>query len=393
VHDVVVDGTGRLLFVNTDFSCLATLRAGYSFEPVWHPPFISRLVAEDRCHLNGLALQDGKVTWVTACSATDKPAGWRDHRTNGGVVLHVPSNDVAATGLSMPHSPRWHDGRLWLLNAGTGELGFLDGSTFQAVAFCPGFLRGLAFVGQHAVVGLSRLRSKSFSGLGLESRLAGLGQDSQCGLMVVNLSSGKVTHGLQISGVVEELFDVVVLPGVRRPRALGFQDDDIDRLVNFPGSEGLLATRPTVQRPGLGRPVQQAGLPRRSQSQPQTPDPAAPGSGETEGPVRYQHVFHLNPDNLRTYAPMTSHSLQQRWRTQPQRGELLGVSASIDGTMVGLAIAEVHGPAGSEPIAELLSIRVVPHCQDDQVAPKLLTHLEKLAGRTLVRQPEPPVED
>lgn len=377
VHDVVRDQTGRLLFVNTDFSCLATLRSGFSFEPVWQPPFITKLVAEDRCHLNGLALQDGEATWATACSATDKPAGWREQRVDGGVVMHIPTNEIAAAGLSMPHSPRWHDGRLWLLNAGTGELGFLDGSRFQSVTFCPGFLRGLAFAGHYALVGLSKLRSRSFAGLGLETRLATLGQGSECGLMVVDLNTGQVVHGLQISGVVEELFDVVVLPGVRRPRALGFQDDDIDRLISFPGSNGLVVTKPTVQRPGLGRAVQTAGLPRPSQA-----SRSAPVGEQT---VRYQQIFHLNPDNLSAYEFLTSPSLQQRWRTQPQRGELLGISASIEGTMVGLAVAERHVPAGSLPIAELLSISVAPHCDDGRIAPTLLKHLEDLAGQVLLR--------
>jgi uncharacterized protein (TIGR03032 family) len=387
VHDVVFDKNGRLLFVNTDFSCLATLRPGFSFEPVWQPPFISRLAAEDRCHLNGLALQDGEATWATACSATDKPASWRDQRTEGGVVLHIPSNEVAATGLSMPHSPRWHEDRLWLLNAGTGEFGFLDGPRFQAVAFCPGFLRGLAFVGRHAIVGLSKLRSKSFAGLGLETRLDGLGLGSQCGLMVIDLGTGQVLHGLQIGGVVGELFDVVVLPGVRRPRALGFQDDDIDRLVNFPGSTGLLVTKPTVQRPGLGKPAPKAGLPRAAQSPTGAPPDSASGPPTDNGVVRYQQVFHLNPDNLLAYESMTSPSLQQRWLTQPQRGELLGISASVDGDMVGFAVAELHTPDGSKPVAELLSISVVSHCQDDRVLPTLLRHLENLAGQALVRQP------
>ena len=137
VHDVVLDKDNRLIFVNTDFSCLAALRAGFSFEPLWQPPFISKLAAEDRCHLNGLALKDGEPAYVTACSSTDSPAGWRNHRTDGGIVMHVPSNEIVVSGLSMPHSPRWHQGKLWLLNSGTGELGYVDGERFQPVTFCP----------------------------------------------------------------------------------------------------------------------------------------------------------------------------------------------------------------------------------------------------------------
>lgn len=58
---------GRLLFINTTFSCLATLQTGFSFKPLWRPPFISKPVAEDRCHLNGLAMRGGQPTYATAC--------------------------------------------------------------------------------------------------------------------------------------------------------------------------------------------------------------------------------------------------------------------------------------------------------------------------------------
>ncbi|MFI3155094.1 MAG: TIGR03032 family protein [Methylococcaceae bacterium] len=262
MHDVVMAKNQKLLFINTDFSCLATLRPGFSFEPVWQPPFISKLAAEDRCHLNGLAMQNGEPTYVTACSRTDTAAGWRNHRIDGGIVMHIPSNEIIATGLSMPHSPRWYRGKLWLLNSGTGELGYLDGERFMPLVFCPGFVRGLAFFGDYALVGLSKLRSKTFAGLALETRLANEGKTSQCGLVVVNINTGAIEQWLHIDGIVEELFDVVVLPKVRQPSAVGFQNDDIDRLITFPDSGGIVITKPTVNRPGLGQPVPAAGLPR-----------------------------------------------------------------------------------------------------------------------------------
>ncbi len=369
VHDVVRLNDGRLLFVNTDFSCLATLRPGYSFEPVWQPRFITKLVAEDRCHLNGLALRQGQPAFVTACSTTDSAAGWRDQRVAGGVVLHVPSGEIVATGLSMPHSPRWYRGRLWLLNSGTGEFGYLDGDRFVPVVFCPGFVRGLAFQDDYAIVGLSRLRSKAFAGLGLETRLAASGAESECGLRVIDLTTGTVVHSLRIDGVVEELFDVVVLPGARQPRALGFQDDDIDRLVNFPGSGGLVVTRPTVQRPGIGCAPPVAGLPREAQA-----------ARAAALDVRYQRVFHLNPDNLRAYDAMTYPPLSARWAVQPQRGELFGLSASVAGEMVGFAIAEVLAGPHDGATAELLSWYVLPAYRQRGIGRALLTQLQQALG-------------
>ena len=372
VHDVVVDKNGQLLFINTDFSCLARLRTGYSFEPVWQPPFISQLKAEDRCHLNGLAMRGGEPAYITACSATNEPAGWRNRRIDGGIVMHIPSNEIIATGLSMPHSPRWYRDRLWLLNSGTGELGYLDGGKFMAVTACSGFVRGLAFFGDYALVGLSKLRSKTFGGLALEIRLAAEQKTSQCGLVIIDINTGDIVHSLHIDGAVEELFDIVVLPNVQLPRALGFQNDDIDRLISFPGSGGIVTTKPTVKRPGVGKPVQTAGLPRLSQL-----------ANASESPVKFQQVYHLTPDNLVPYDAMTYPSLQNRWQTQPQRGELLGVSASVDGEMIGFAIAEQFIDNAVE-CAELLSLYILPDYRQQGIDTALFNYLQELIGLPLL---------
>ncbi|MEH2367452.1 TIGR03032 family protein [Nostoc sp.] len=370
VHDVVLDGQQQLLFVNTDFSCLATLQAGYSFVPIWQPSFISKLAAEDRCHLNGLAMVEGKATYVTACSATDTAGGWRDHRVEGGIIMHVPSNEIIATGLSMPHSPRWYQGKLWLLNSGTGELGYLDvgqaANKFVPIAFCPGFVRGLAFWNNVALVGLSKLRSRSFTGLPLEERLAAQGQEAQCGLMLIDLNTGKTLHWLHLDGVVQELFDVVVLPGVVHPRAIGLQNEDIERLINFPGSNGIIITKPTAKRPSQGRGAPRAGLPL-------SPSAAVQSQELDLANIKYQQVYHLNADNLAPYEAFTFPSLQTRWQTQPQRGELLGISAAVAGEMVGLAIAELL----PDQTADMLSLYVLPICRRHGIGTRLVKHLEQ----------------
>lgn len=236
VHDVVVDASGRVVFVNTLFSCLATVSERHSFVPLWHPPFITKLAAEDRCHLNGLALEDGAVAYVTAVSQSDAHESWRDHRRDGGVVIDVRKNEVVLGGLSMPHSPRMHQGKLWLLDSGNGNFGYMDAARgrFEPVAFCPGYARGLAFIGDFAVVGLSRPReNKTFSGLALDERLTEKKIDARCQLQVIDLKRGDVVHSLRIEGVVSELYDVVVLPGVRRPTALGFKSDEIRRVLSI----------------------------------------------------------------------------------------------------------------------------------------------------------------
>ncbi len=236
IHDMAVEADGRLVFVNTLFGCLATLSDTHSFKPLWRPPFLSKLAAEDRCHLNGLALQNGRAAFVTMVGESDVVDGWRDHRAGGGLVMDVRSNEVVARGLSMPHSPRWHQGRLWLLNSGTGEFGHVERDTgrFVPVTFCAGYMRGLYFHGDYAIVGLSRPRhNKTFSGLPLDENLRSRKAEPRCGLQVIDLRTGDAVHWLRIEGVVEELYDVITLPGVRRPMALGFKTDEINRVVSI----------------------------------------------------------------------------------------------------------------------------------------------------------------
>jgi uncharacterized protein (TIGR03032 family) len=168
--------------------------------------------------------------------------GWRDRRRDGGQILEVPGGRVVVAGLSMPHSPRLYRGRLWVLNSGTGFLGSVppDGGAFEPLTFCPGYLRGLAFVGDYAVVGLSRpRRDGTFGGLALEEELARRGGEAWCGLQVIDLRSGDVCHWLRLGGMVSELYDVAVLSGVRRPMALGLMTDEIRRTLAV-GPEGTL---------------------------------------------------------------------------------------------------------------------------------------------------------
>jgi uncharacterized protein (TIGR03032 family) len=236
IHDLAVDANGQLIFVNTLFSCLATLSNTHSFKPVWQPPFISRLAAEDRCHLNGLAMKDGHPAFVTAVSQSDVADGWRDHRRSGGIVIDVNSNTIVAEGLSMPHSPRWHNGKLWILNSGRGEFGYIDlaNGQFQPLTFCPGYMRGLSFHGDYALIGLSKPRhNKTFSGLALDDALQNKQAEPRCGIQIIDLRTGDAVHWIRFEGLVEELYDVVPLPHVRRPMALGFKTDEIRRVLSI----------------------------------------------------------------------------------------------------------------------------------------------------------------
>ncbi|MEQ8786973.1 MAG: TIGR03032 family protein [Pirellulaceae bacterium] len=259
-HEVAVDGEGRPVFVNTRFSCLAAVDERFSFRPLWQPPFISRLAPEDRCHLSGLAMCDGRPKYVSMHARSDVADGWREFRESGGLVFDVEHNQPAIEGLSMPHSPRIHDGRLWLLDSGTGYLGFVDPNSgkFERVTFLPGYARGLAIHGDWAVIGLSKPRREhAFQGLPLEKNLAQHGAAPRCGLQVVDLKTGSVLHWLRIESEIEELFDVAVLPGVARPKALSFatssyahqhtflEDGKLQRWTAEPEAEAKSQTRAT----------------------------------------------------------------------------------------------------------------------------------------------------
>lgn len=238
VHDIGFGADGKPVFANTLFNCIATVSDGYSFKPVWQPSFISKMAAEDRCHLNGMALVDGVPAYATAVSRSDAADGWRDRRADGGILIDVASGEIIANGLSMPHSPRVHGGKLWVLNSGTGEFGHIDRASgaFTAVAFVPGFARGLCFVGNHAIIGLSLPRdNRTFTGLPLDEALRSRDTEARCGLAIIDLSSGDMVHWVRIEGVVRELFDVVVLPGVRYPSAIGFKGNEIKHVIAIDG--------------------------------------------------------------------------------------------------------------------------------------------------------------
>jgi uncharacterized protein (TIGR03032 family) len=225
----------ELWVVNTRFSCLCTLHPDYSFVPRWQPPFVTALAAEDRCHLNGLALADGAPRYATALGETNTAGGWRANKPHGGCLLDVPSGEVVARGLSMPHSPRLHDGRLWLLESGTGQLVFVDPATGrrQPVATLPGFTRGLALCGPYAFVGLSKIRATSaMDGVPLAERREQL----KCGVAVVDLRSGQSIAWLEFQTAVEEIFDVHLLPGLHFPEVMGFQKETFHHTFIVPPS-------------------------------------------------------------------------------------------------------------------------------------------------------------
>jgi uncharacterized protein (TIGR03032 family) len=208
-HELAWAG-GELWLVNTAFGCLCTLDGRHSFVPRWRPPFLTALAAEDRCHLNGLAVADGAPRYVTALGETDTPQGWRADKVRGGCLIDVPTGETVARGFAMPHSPRVHGGRVWMLHSGAGRLVLIDPSSGRAepVAELPGYTRGLALHDHFAFVGLSKIReTATFGGMPIAERRPGL----KCGVGVVDLTTGRLAAHLEFVTGVEEIFDVQVV--------------------------------------------------------------------------------------------------------------------------------------------------------------------------------------
>lgn len=214
IHEMAFDGTS-VVFVNTLFSCIARAEGTQSFMPLWRPSFISKLMPEDRCHLNSFAIEDKRLRYVTAFAETDTFQGFRQQPIDAGVIIDVERNSVAVTGLVKPHSVRLFDGQLYVLNSGAGEVLRIDPDTRTAtrLAALPGFTRGLRRHGGVLFVGLSTLRATAVA---LDLPLSGRADSLVAGIAALDLATGRLLGTLRFAPGVEELFDFVVMPGVRR---------------------------------------------------------------------------------------------------------------------------------------------------------------------------------
>jgi uncharacterized protein (TIGR03032 family) len=242
------DAPSDLWFVNTRFSCLCRASDDFSFVPHWKPKFVIDLTPEDRCHLNGMAMRNGRPTTVTALGTTNEGGKWREQKATGGVLIDVDTNETILTGLCMPHSPRWFktsedSEKLYFLNSGQGELCVMteaDASAGKYTVLCalPGYTRGLSFATSpvtsrvYALVGLSQVRATHlFDGLPVQKRW---NNKLQAGVCVVDLLSGKHIATFEFTEGCTELYDVQFLPNVRRPTILNLEKDRARHAITAP---------------------------------------------------------------------------------------------------------------------------------------------------------------
>ncbi|MDM8553511.1 TIGR03032 family protein [Desulfococcaceae bacterium HSG7] len=377
VHDIVLNKRGQVTFVNTLYSCLAVLSDRHSFTPIWQPPFISELIPQDCCHLNGLATDDGEPAYVTSVSRSDVPSGWRQKRHKSGCLTDVRTDEIILSGLSMPHSPRIYRDKLWLLNSGRGEFGYADKDKgeFVPVTFCPGYLRGLAFYKNFALVGLSKPRhERTFSGLDLDQRLTDKDAEPRCGLAIIDLDSGHIAHWVWIEGNVAELYDVQILPEVRRPMALGFKTDEIARIVTFEQNSTVrrdnLSGTSIAEQPSYGQSDEKqntsAALPKPK---------SAPRTTAESTAYRFQVSIDMSvAAAIEMYEHLTFPNIRRRAEPEIIHEPLITTVATCQGQFVGMALAEI---LPHEKQARMLSLFTEREHRRRGIGLRLMAFMEK----------------
>ena len=209
-HDLAWRGD-ELLVANTRFSCVARVGDRFGFEPLWRPGVVTALEPEDRCHLNGIACTQDGLAYVTALGLSDSARGWSEKRASGGALIEAGSGETLIDGLSVPHSPRLIEGRLFVCESGQGRILEVDARARAArvLAVLPGFTRGLDALGAVLFVGLSKLRHDGDAKLPLGARADSL----LCGVAAVERDTGTLLGWLALDDF-DEVFEVRVLPGV-----------------------------------------------------------------------------------------------------------------------------------------------------------------------------------
>lgn len=234
IHDLNFGKDGKLYAVNTLFSCLVTLDDNYNFTPYWQPWFVDKIVSEDRCHLNGMAMQDGLPKYATAFNTGNTTQSWRENITQTGVIMDVTTNEIVVDGLAMPHSPRIYNGELYCLLSATGELIKVDpeAGTYDVVVKLDGFVRGMDLYQGYLFIGLSKLRKNSST----FAKLDFADDSNEAGIMIVHLPTASMAGKITYQTSLDEIYDVHVLADKRRPNILNTLKPEHKMGISIPNS-------------------------------------------------------------------------------------------------------------------------------------------------------------
>ncbi len=232
MHDIAFGHDG-IYAINTSFSCVCKINGNYNFIPVWQPPFISKLVSEDQCHLNGLVMVNDKPKYITALGQTNTPQGWRENITTGGILMDVETNEVILSGLAMPHSPKMYNKELYMLLSAKGEFIKADmaNKTYTVIKKFDGFCRGLAFYNDYAFIAFSKLRKNSST----FAKLSFSETANFAGIKIIHMPTGAQVAEITYQNSVDEIYDMVVLPGMIRPNILNTSNDIYKHSLSIPG--------------------------------------------------------------------------------------------------------------------------------------------------------------
>ncbi len=170
-----------------------------SYTRVWWPKCIENpdgpTFGQNHIQLNSIAAGENLETSYFSASSEEMSnlrPGDKDYPVDKrGVIFSGATREPIARGLTRPHSARIETTtgtpRLWVDNSGYGEFGFIDGGKFQTVTRLPGWTRGLAFCGEVAFVGTSRVIPKFAQyapGLDVNASI--------CAVHAVDIRSGEV---------------------------------------------------------------------------------------------------------------------------------------------------------------------------------------------------------
>ena len=234
IHDLNFGKDGKLYAVNTLFSCIISLDDDYNFTPYWKPWFVDKIVSEDRCHLNGMAMQDGLPKYATAFNTGNSMQSWREDITSTGVIMDVTTNEIVVEGLAMPHSPRIYNGELYCLLSATGELIKVNpqNGTHETIIQLDGFVRGMDLYQDYLFIGLSKLRKNSST----FAKLDFADSANEAGIMIVHLPTASIAGKINYQTSLDEIYDVHVLANKRRPNILNTLKPEHKMGISIPNS-------------------------------------------------------------------------------------------------------------------------------------------------------------
>ena len=215
IHDLSFGSNGDIYAINTLFSSIIKLDENYSFTPVWTPPQIDKITSEDRCHLNGMAMLNGKPKYATAFNNGNTPQVG-ENITSSGVIYDIEKNKIICSGLPMPHTPRIFNNELYVLLSATGELVKIDtdNGTYDVIVKIGGFVRGMSLHKDYLIHWnfKAQKNSSTFGKLDFAKHA------NQAGIVIVHLPTKKHSRKINYFNSLDEIYDIHILKDKKKTK-------------------------------------------------------------------------------------------------------------------------------------------------------------------------------